>query len=266
MLETENFTIYDIDEARFKGIYGSDFNTNIAMNCEMANIWHRQGMSTNDVAINYFKGGFQSFNRLSEVITSCGKGLHKLNSFLDFASGYGRTTRFFLQKMDSSRITVSDISKEAVKYQQETFGVDGFASCLIPEDLFVDKRFEVIVVNSLFSHLNYDQWSRWLIKLYELLDTNGHLIFSTHGYSRFKNRKEALRKEMLINAPEKGFMFTAKNETRGRLDANIYGITYVLKEWVQKTVEDNNLGQYVNSFHPMHGFMGGQDIYVIKKV
>ncbi len=256
---------YKIDDKRFKAIYGNDFITKVPKACEMANLWQKQQMSDNEVALNYFKGGFQTYNRLSEVLASLELGYHNIDSMLDFASGYGRTTRFFLQKLDASKVTVSDISEEAVKYQMKTFGVDGFPSCQEPEDLKTDKRFQVILVNSLFSHLNHGHWLRWLDKLYSLLEPGGYLVFSSHGFFCFKKRNENIRKKMVKTAPEKGFFYWRGNETIGRLDTEIYGTTYVLKEWVKKVVKENDWGTLVNSFHPMFGFMGGQDIYVIQK-
>lgn len=263
--KAKKFTNYKVSDKRFKAIYGDDFITKIPTNCEMANLWKKQEMSDNDIALNYFRGGFQTYNRLSEVIASLELGYHNIDSMLDFASGYGRTTRFFVQKMDPSKITVSDISKDAVIYQKQTFGVHGFPSCQEPEDLKVDQKFQLILVNSLFSHLNYDHWLRWLDRLYNLLEPNGYLVFSSHGFFCFKKRNDNIKKKMLKTRPDVGFMYWRGNETIGRLDTEIYGTTYVLKDWVKKVVKENNWGEVVNSFHPMFGFMGGQDIYVIQK-
>ena len=52
--------------------------------------------------------------------------LEKVAAFLDFASGYGRFTRFLVQHLPADRIWVSDIQADAVAFQEEQFGVHGF--------------------------------------------------------------------------------------------------------------------------------------------
>lgn len=257
--------IFKIDESKYKMVYGSDFNPSISKACEMANLWTKKGLSDDEVAKGHFMGGMQSFHRLKEVMADNGVQFSELGKLLDFASGFGRTTRFFVQELDSSLITVSDISEEGVDFQKSTFGVHGFYSTADPDDLHHDGKYNAIFANSLFSHLNYEYFLKWLQKLYSFLEPGGHLLFSTHGYTFFKKRPEKLRKRMIKTSPEKGFYFFNANETLGRLEDSYYGTTYVIPGFVKKLVRENDLGEYVKSYNPMYGFMGGQDIYVLRK-
>lgn len=258
--------LYDIDFKKYKKLYGEDFNPSISRKCEMANLWTSRGLSDEQVAAEHFLGGLKSFNRISEILFELGLGLDQVTSMLDFASGYGRTNRFFVQAMGSERITVADITAEGVEFQKKTFGVKGFLSYKNPEDITHDGTYQIVISNSLFSHLNYEYWPKWLERLYRFVEKGGYLIFSTHGYTFFKKQEEDRRRKMIKNSPEHGFYFWQANETLGRLEKSYYGTTYVIPKWVDAIVERNGLGKVVKSYNPYPGFMAGQDVYVIQKV
>ena len=89
-------------------------------------------------------------------------GVSNIGKFLDFASGHGRLTRFVVQVLDANRVWISDIKPGAVDYQKTQFGVHGFVSTSLPEDILVDQAFDCIFVGSLFSHLTNETFARWL--------------------------------------------------------------------------------------------------------
>ena len=76
----------------------------------------------------YFRTGRESLQSVENVITSSGKSFKEIRSFLDFASGYGRVTRFLIQEIEASSVWVSDIYKKAVAFQKNYFKVNGFYS------------------------------------------------------------------------------------------------------------------------------------------
>lgn len=100
--------------------------------------------------------------------------------FLDFASGYGRSTRFLVQDVPPSNVWVSDIYADAVTFQKETFKVNGFVSCHNPSSLYCDEKFDMIFVASLFTHLPQERFMNWLRRLFEMLAPRGVLVFSLH--------------------------------------------------------------------------------------
>ena len=76
----------------------------------------------------------------------------RVGSLLDFASGYGRVTRFLLRHLRPERIWVSDVYAGGVRFQEERFGVHGFVSAPRPEELRCDRR-STQAWSSLFTHL-----------------------------------------------------------------------------------------------------------------
>ncbi|UWU49623.1 class I SAM-dependent methyltransferase [Limnospira platensis] len=105
-------------------------------------------------------------------------GFDAVESFLDFACGYGRFTRFLIEEIPPERIWVSDIYKKAVQFQSEYLGVQGIVSASVPEDYQVDRDFDLIMATSFFSHMPATTFERWMQKLYDLKSKRGLLLFS----------------------------------------------------------------------------------------
>ena len=198
----------------------------------------------------YFRGGMQIVDTVRQIVEWKFDGFGNVSALLDFASGYGRSTRFLVWEIPPQRVWVSDILADAVRFQREQFDVNGIVSTTNPEDFHCDQRFECIVVSSLFSHLPEKTFVRWLRKLYSLLILGGMLIFSVHD-------------ETLLPAsamPESGIYYVEKSEI-DVLDVRDYGSTYVTEAFVRKAI-----GQATGTevYHRMKKALGHlQDVYVI---
>ena len=101
-------------------------------------------------------------------------------SVLDFASGYGRVTRFLLDELPPEAITASDVLAGAMDHQRRVLGVRTQPSSLRPEELALPAGFDAILVSSLFTHLPEERVVAWLRALLALLAPGGVLAFSTH--------------------------------------------------------------------------------------
>jgi SAM-dependent methyltransferase len=98
----------------------------------------------------YFADGLQILNLVQDIARKKCGSLMNIRSFLDFASGYGRFTRFLVKELPRERVWVSDIYENAVEFQQQQFGVHGLESVPDPEDYRCDHRFDFIFVASYF--------------------------------------------------------------------------------------------------------------------
>ena len=199
----------------------------------------------------YFKMGREALQSIENIIRASGRSLKSIRSFLDFASGYGRVTRFLIQEMDAGKIWISDIYKGAVDFQKEYFNVNGFYSETEPSKLKIPRKFEVVYVGSLFSHLPETRFKEWLAKLYEVLEDDGILIFSTNGVSMLGDP----------STDTSGFTFLSASESRS-LSTNEYGSAYVARDWVENASETLGIR---NIYFLEKELCGLQDIYVITK-
>lgn len=201
---------------------------------------------------SYFTSGEGMLQRLQEILLETGISLEDVDSFLEFACGYGRFTRHLTMCLDPQKITVSDVYKKAIDFQKSAFGVEGFYSEINPDELDIPGEYEVIFIASLFSHLPKKTWRLWLKKLFNSLKENGVLIFSTHGPSCMAKRQ---------TMPDSGFAYYNFSESNS-LSSDDYGTTYVTPEFVLQAVKEET-GQSVIMEIP-NGLWGYQDVYVVK--
>lgn len=201
---------------------------------------------------SYFNSGRECYLSLDNTLRQLGRSLSTVGSFLDFACGYGRVTRYIVQAMPAQNIWVSDIYTGAVDFQREKFHVNGFYSQTEPDQVKFPKRFDVIHVGSLFSHLPSQRFIQWLEALLHVLTTDGILIFSTHGPSSMPAHVE----------PDKsGFTFLASSESRSLAKCE-YGSTFVSPEYVSHVAKKFP----IDTVHYLEGGLHGyQDLYVITK-
>jgi SAM-dependent methyltransferase len=199
----------------------------------------------------YFQSGLLIWETFRAILTWYFGSLDRVGRLLDFASGYGRVTRFLVRDLPSERVWVSDIYAEGVRFQEERFGVHGLVSTASPSDFGTAERFDCILVSSLFSHLPEETFHGWLACLRGLLAPGGLLIFSVHDWS-------LLFPERAVT-PE-GFLFEAVSES-GSLAKSQYGTCWVTESFVRRAIERAAPGASVHRIP--RGFCNFQDLYIV---
>lgn len=210
--------------------------------------------SAEAAAILYFLKGHQIFLTVEEIARWRFGRLSAVGSFLDFASGFGRFTRFLVRQLAADRLCVSEIDPAAVQFQKDAFGVKGLVSDADPGRFQTPDVFDVILAGSFFSHLPASAFEAWLRRLYWLLRPGGLLLFSVHGMP--------LLAESAADWSE-GIVFRAESETT-RLDPRDYGTSYVTEEFVRRTVAEATRGEGSICGFPF-GFCAHQDLYVLSR-
>lgn len=175
----------------------------------------------------YYTMGRAILDTVQQIINWHFGGFHQVESFLDFACGYGRFTRFLIQELSPDKIWVSDIYKQAVKFQSEYFGVHGIFSASIPEDYQVNQTFDFILASSFFSHMPDQTFERWMKKLYNLKSAQGLLLFSVLDADLLPSH---------VPMSETGLLFSPASESQS-LDKQEYGTTFVTEEYVRRTID-----------------------------
>jgi SAM-dependent methyltransferase len=171
---------------------------------------------------------------------------------LDFASGYGRVTRFLLRDLPPERLAVADVYADGVRFQEERFGVHGIVSTIRPEDFACAERFDAILVTSLFTHLPEARFVAWLRVLLGLLEPGGLLAFSAHSPAVLPQG---------VAMPESGIFFHENSESSS-LATSDYGSTWVTEAFVRSAL-DRALGTSDASLHRLErGLCNFQDLYL----
>ena len=146
-------------------------------------------------------------------------------SLLDFASGYGRVTRFLLDEVSAAVVTAVDVLPRATEFQQRTLGVRAAPSSVDPATLALPGRFAAIFVTSLFTHLPEERFRSWLAALVARLEPGGVLAFSTHDLCLLPSE----------HRPVGGYCFVPQSEIAELATAD-YGSTWVDEAFVRAAV------------------------------
>ena len=169
---------------------------------------------------------------------------------LDFASGWGRVSRFLVPELGAGRLTVSDVLADAVAFQRRAFGVDGVVSAIRPEDLSLAGTFDAVLVTSLFTHLPEARFRDWLAALWRRLRPGGVLLFSTHDSALHPAEERRGRP----------FLFEAASESRS-LSLEDYGTTWVDEPFVRAALAQVSPG--ASAVRLPRALCNFQDLWVV---
>jgi SAM-dependent methyltransferase len=213
--------------------------------------WNLHGGNRDKALVLYFDSGRRLWETQAAVLRwrfgAPGPGFQ----LLDFASGYGRVTRFALRDVPPERIWVADIYAEGVRFQEERFGVHGLVSHADPARFECDETFDAILVSSLFTHLPETTFRAWLARLFNLLRPGGVLIFSVHDEDLLPPDRALL---------PSGLLFDASSES-GSLPTEQYGTTWVNEPFVRRTLGELAPEASIHRFPRGLNFF--QDLYVV---
>ncbi len=173
---------------------------------------------------DYLADGWRTLAELMLLLERAGTALVHCSTVLEFASGHGRFTRHLVKALGAERVTVSDVVPGAVAFSMAHFGVEGLLSTAEPEDIVWPRRYDLVFVLSLFSHLPQVSWSRWLARVWQAVAPGGRLVFSTHG--------EYAAKRAGVTLDAQGFHFVADSESSA-IDAQQYGTAYTNADFVR---------------------------------
>jgi hypothetical protein len=207
----------------------------------------------------YFSGGGDCAQRLAALCHELLQTAPK--TILEFASGYGRVCRHAKHVLPATLWTSSDVHPHAVSFNTKKLGIDSFVSPASPEGWVVNRRYEVVFALSFFSHMPDATFGPWLERLFNSVEQNGILIFTTHGEISLRNMR-AGGLDPLANFNEKGCYWNTNSDQRD-LDSTDYGTSAVTLHYVQRALEalpEAELIRFQQAFWWAH-----QDLYVVRK-
>lgn len=133
---------------------------------------------------NYVNNGRTDFLRFCSIAARYGVDVKDPSvRILDWGSGCGRLTRHFFELEDgSARVVGVDIDPDNIKWSQQNLAGGSFeVGPLEPPLAYSDGCFDLIIANSVFSHLKLDTARAWLKELRRVLRPGGVALLSFHG-------------------------------------------------------------------------------------
>lgn len=156
-------------------------------------------------------------------------------TILDMACGHGRVLRWLQAAYPDARLTACDLLPDGVDFCRSAFGATPvYATPTLTLDMFPD-RYDLIWVGSLLTHLDADQWVKFIQLWHDALSPDGLLVVTTHGElvaERMRNGSDygyaatSIRR-MLRSYDHAGFAFLQDPAEEAE-----YGISISKPEWV----------------------------------
>lgn len=178
---------------------------------------------------DYLADGWRTLSELMLLLERAGRPLVGFENVLEFASGHGRFTRHLARAIGAQRVTVSDVVAGAVDFARAHFGVQGFDSARLPQDVRWPQQYDLVFVLSLFSHLPRATWTPWLARLWQAVAPGGVLLFSTHGAEAVRRAGVALDAE--------GYFFAPSSESNA-IEAQEYGTAFTSEDFVRAALQE----------------------------
>lgn len=202
-------------------------------------------------AVLYYLKGYQIVTAIRGALAALPEEIAGVPSLLDFASGFGRSTRYLVRELAPSRIWVAELQPGATAFQQEVFGVYASEATPEPDGFEPGRRFACVVASSLFSHLPPALFEGWLGRLHSLVDQGGLLLFSVHGGALAPAGTDL----------SEGIAFTPFSESR-TLSPEQYGTTHVTPRFVEEAVRRVTGAGAGFAYYP-YGLCAQQDLCVV---
>lgn len=202
----------------------------------------------------YFEKGRQIAEAIEQVAGAGFGGPEQVPSLLDFASGFGRSTRFVATAVDPGRITVCEIQRGAADFLQSTLAVDAVAAAARPEEFAPGRRFSMIFASSFFTHCPPERIAGWLDGLMKALASDGVLAFSVNDLAEAPPD---------ANHSGPGVAFSGSSESAA-LSADDYGTTWVSEQHIRNLLADADRGDMQAERVP-NGLCAHQDLWILRR-
>ncbi len=103
-------------------------------------------------------------------------------AILDLPSGYGRVLRSLRAAFPQAEITACDLNRGAVDYCAGVFGAVPVYGDVVPESIEIPvSKYDLIWSGSLLTHLDADQFVRFIRVFERSARVDGLILFTTHG-------------------------------------------------------------------------------------
>lgn len=168
-------------------------------------------------------------------------------------------------KIEPKRITACEIDQEALNFCVSEFGADPLYSQESLKNVQFTKKYNLIWVGSLVTHIKETAFRELLEALFEILDNDGVLVFTTHGqYSVEKPTNYEVifpPKEKLSRILKKqGYFFTPYDHSQN------YGISICTKDYVENLAKQL-FGERLRLLrYQYRGWDNHQDVYSFQKI
>lgn len=212
---------------------------------------------------HYVNVGISALKNIEDTLEIANKNFEDIKHCLDLPCGYGRVLRILSIKIPPKLITVCDINEEAVRYCNSEFGCEPLISNYDFRKINFNKKYDLVWVGSLFTHINSQSFSILLEVLFNVLEIGGILIFTTHGeytIEAFEKKGIPITREDIDNIKKNLYYYVPIENSKN------YGNSICLKGFVLN--ETNRLfGERIKLLrYKYRGWDNHHDVYSFQRI
>ncbi len=196
------------------------------------------GMYAANADFHYLNCGASALN----VILSAQQlaGVPSPASILDFGAGAGRVTRWLRAAYPDAHISACDLRPEDMRFCRDQFRAETWVSGTDIAALSAPRRYDLIWVGSVLTHLSQSQARDLINKFVGWLNVGGLLVMSTigrHAYTRRDDGVMAFIHEQGWQRVVKGYVETGYGYADYRNETG-YGLSLIRLSWISTLIED----------------------------
>ncbi len=166
----------------------------------------------------YVRSGLEAVRLVGRISAAEGP-FSTARPILDFAAGFGRTARFVRRDFGPGSVDAADVLPGSAAFNRDVLGLGAFDSTFDPALARFPRRYGLIYVISLFTHLPASRASAWIERLRSSLTNDGILILTTHGVGYGK------REGLIPPESTAPYVYLPRSEIE-TLDPSEYGTVY----------------------------------------
>jgi SAM-dependent methyltransferase len=206
----------------------------------------------------------------ANALQTVGKSFGDFQRIVDFGCGCGRVLRHLKPNLDAKQVLIGvDVDGEAIDWINKNYlDINGVHLGLLPPSGIETNSIDLVVNQSVFTHLPEDVQFAWLAELHRILKPGGIAILSFHGRKVWGGFCDSLIRGGRANEvailserfERRGFYYIqGRSELEGDLPeyygSSFHTIAYIEQEW----------GRYfrLKAWLPVAS-LGHQDIIVLE--
>jgi SAM-dependent methyltransferase len=209
--------------------------------------------------ISFFRtSSFKSFRDYWELASNH-SDTKKIRTMLDWGCGCGRLINAFIHLTRISEIHGCDIDHEAITWCKQNISRATFAVIPpVPPTGYPDNSFDLVVGNSVLTHLTKDLQLVWLKEVRRIVTPGGLFLTSLHGEFATSFAFQNSTHDVLKRGIDDEIL---DSNLDGIAPANYYRGTYQSQEYTKRVFSDYfKVLDYIE-----RGSLNFQDIIVLKK-
>ena len=216
---------------------------------------------------HYYQVGESALKCIELAYISANKEFSELQKILDFPCGYGRVLRVLNAAFPTADITACDLVHEGVDFCKDVLGAIPVYSDKNLDNIVLPSTYDLIWVGSLLTHLDSEQWPKFINFFSKSLNSGGILVFTTQGRwsaAKLRNGTSTYGLEnaskinnLLSNYDKQGFGFSSY------FHSDDYGISLSSPSFVIRMLEQRHDLGIIMSLE--RGWDNHQDVFACIK-